>query len=170
MPDFASVKSMSKIRHLAALALGEGASEEESRTAAVLALRLIREEGLLDRGGRSQHEVSEDNPDWSFEIRSFFGTELPKVERGFGYLVRLSEVVADRFVCFLEDLARSGVYMFIPAHRIAQEVVSRGHIAEGERGSFTKTLTNSLRRRVQEGELISRKGHGGGFGLRPRGV
>lgn len=130
---------LAKVQHLMALATDNGASSEEARTAAVLAIRLIRENNLLAAKKQPYEQLA--------EIRES------------------AEQEAADFIKILKKKARKKQYPLLSAAQIVNMAVEMGEISPEEKDYFLKYFRKALRYYIDQGILGSIRGCEGGYYL-----
>jgi hypothetical protein len=137
-----------KVQKLMALALNLGAGEEEARTAAHAAVRLIHEHKLLKE---------REEPPWVYTQQDW---QLTKEE-----LRTLAESKVDRFVAFLRKKAVKGEFPCFTARCLTLKAFSSGEFHPLDRQTYQNYLQRALQIRVKIGLLGSRPGPKGGYHL-----
>jgi len=122
------------------MALADSSSLEESRTAAVLAIKLIREHGLLQL------------PDNHNETK-------PRTHRE--GLRHMAEAKAGRFVEFLRRKADAGTFPVFQSRTLVDRAVEDGSLRGEDRDVFSYYLRKALREFIVAGALEYQAGHHG---------
>ncbi len=135
--------------------LTDSPHEEEARTSAVLAMRMIRKYGfkIVDR-------THSDGP-------SLHSYEGPSPRRGREELKEMAWAKVERLHGFLEKKAwQEGEYAVFSARQLAERSAVDGHIHHEDSMVFEQYLRVWLRTAVVQGRLESVRGWGGGYRLR----
>lgn len=153
------------------MALTTSPFEEEARTAAVTAVRLIVEHNLLVKSMPRRvvkHEEDEEGVDATISDifrRAREKKPGPAPRQGMAALKQCAFDKCDRFVSFLEKKSELGEYPVFSAVRIADKAVKDGQVNALDRAKFHYYLQMALRLQVVSGVLRSVKGYGGGYRL-----
>ena len=144
-----------KVLDLMALALDKEAGTEESRTAAITALTLIKKHKLLI--GPTEELVIESKPPES-------STSEPPVMS----IKDVRALAEDRARKAVSELVRKsilGEFPWVTATTLAEEAVTLGVIRREHWEVFRDQIRKILNSKVNRGVLISRSGYRGGYQL-----
>jgi hypothetical protein len=138
---------LDKVQDLISLALDSGPDQEEARSAALNAVRLIRKYNLL---------VSP--------------IEVGKVRRSPGRVSaqktqRLAEERVNRAVSELVKKSIVGEYPMIKATELAENAIFSGEITHNQWDTYYGQLRTCLLSKVRHGVLVSKSGWQGGYQL-----
>lgn len=138
---------LEKVQDLISLALDEGPNQEESRNAAIQAVRLIRKYDLLV-GVVPVRKIRR-------------ATEVVSAQR----TKRLAEEKANQVVSDLVKKAILGDFPVVRASQITEDMHHSGAITQEQKETFYKQLRVCLLSKVKHGVLISKSGWQGGYQL-----
>jgi hypothetical protein len=138
---------LDKVQDLISLALDEGPNQEESRNAAMQAVRLIRKHDLLVG---------------TLQVRKLRRTpEIISAQR----TKKLAEEKANQVVSDLVKKSILGDFPIIRATQITEDLHQSGVITGDQKETFYKQLRVCLLAKVRHGVLISKSGWQGGYQL-----
>ncbi len=137
--------------------LTDSPHEEEARTSAVLAMRMIRKYGFKI----VEHAASNDDEP---SLNSYKG---PAPRRDREELKEMAWAKVERLYSFLEKKAwQEEKYPVFSARQLAERSAVDGHIHHDDQMTFEQYLRVWLRTAVIQGRLESVRGYGGGYRLR----
>jgi hypothetical protein len=138
-----------------ALALDKGTDKEESRTAAITALTLIRKHRLLfEPEGDLTPEPEPPRP-----------SSPLSAEMSVKSIRNLADDQARKLVSELVRKSILGGFPLVSAASIAEAEIKAGHLLRKHRKVFLDQLRKTLNAKVNRGVLVSKSGYRGGYQL-----
>lgn len=145
---------LDKIHKLVALSTSSHA--EEARTAAFMAVKLIREHGIVLSYSASYRPPPPPKP-------KSHGVPPARTRRE---IQEIAEAKAARFLEFLKKKAKTAKeYPVFSLTRLTAKSVADGLVTDKERATFHYLLGEELRKLVRAGKLVSLVGSKGGYRL-----
>jgi len=140
------------VQKLIGLALNPGAGVEESRNAALAAIRIIHRHNLLSTTPPRKRVRKPKNPE---PVQVMSREEIRLV----------AESKADLFVAFLVKKAILGKFPCFSSRAIAEQALQDGKVHSANRHVFFYYLKQALSLKVKQGILRAKSGSKGGYHL-----
>ena len=147
-----------KLTKLMSLALNNP-SEEEAKTAALIAIRFINEKGLLGK------KVYVSPPAQPAPKKTRVVLDV-RYARHLKNLDTRAQSIVIAFVQFLKDIAGNNQRPVISSTRLLNHAISQDAVSKHEARSFRSYLNKHLRNYVEVGTLEAVRGRYGGYTLR----